>query len=345
MAGQIQVRHLDDSVAARWDRFVERCPEATFFHLSGWRKVVEESFGHRCPSLYAEADGEIRGVLPLVHLDSRVFGSALVSNAFCVYGGPATSDDAARQALDAAAIELAERLRVEHLEYRPLRPSDRGWPANADLYCTFRKAIAANDEENLKAIPRKQRAMVRKGIKNGLTGVEDETVERFFRIYATSVRDLGTPVLPRGYFANLKRAFGENCRILTIESEGQAIASVMSFYFRDEVSPYYGGGLPAARRLAAYDFMYWSVMQRACAEGRRLFDFGRSKRGTGSFSFKKNWGFEPEPLHYEYKLLRRQEIPQVNPLNPKYRLAIAAWKRLPLTVANLLGPQIARNLG
>ncbi len=341
----LEVAELDAGSAARWDAFVDSCPEATFFHRAGWRRVIERSFGHRAYFLYVEAAGQIRGVLPLVHVKTRLFGNALVSNAFCVYGGPAAADEAARRALDARALDLAEALDVDRLEYRCRRPAHPDWPCNAGLYVTFRKAIDPEVANNMLAIPRKQRAMVRKGIKAGLTSEIDVDVERLYPIYAASVHRLGTPVFPKAYFAELAREFGDACEVLSVTSGGRPLSAVMSFYFRDEVLPYYGGGGAAARRLAANDFMYWEVMRRACERGCRTFDFGRSKRDTGSFAFKKNWGFTPEPLHYEFKLRRGDTIPEINPLNPKYRVFVALWKRLPLPVANRLGPYIARDLG
>jgi FemAB-related protein (PEP-CTERM system-associated) len=197
----------------------------------------------------------------------------------------------------------------------------------------------------MKAIPRKQRAMVRKGIQNGLTSVLDDAPDRLHRVYAESVRNLGTPVFSRRYFRILLEAFADCTDIVTILDGEAPIASVMNFYWRDEVLPYYGGGTTAARGRAANDFMYWEVMRRAAARGYRLFDFGRSKLGTGSFAFKKNWGFTPAPLHYRFHLRSGTEIPEINPLNPKYRLFIAAWKRLPLPVANAIGPHIVRGVG
>ena len=340
----LEVREIEDAQRTDWDAFVQECPEATFFHLSGWKPVIERSLGHRCHLLAAQSGGRIRGVLPVVHVASRLFGSSLISNAFCVYGGPAALDDASRFALDGAAIELAERLNVDHLEYRSRTPSHRDWAHNSELYVTFRKAMDPDPDKNLAAIPRKQRAMVRKGIKLGLKGEVDADAERFYRLYSESVRNLGTPVLSKTYFRHLKEVFGPACEILTVTHEGQPVSGVMSFLFRDEILPYYGGGSSEARQLAANDFMYWEIMRRACQSGFRIFDFGRSKRGTGSFSFKKHWGFEPEPLHYEYKLMRRRELPDLNPTNPKFQLYISLWKRLPLGIANLIGPLIARDL-
>lgn len=340
----LEVKPLDGARSAAWDAFVRDHPEGSFFHLSGWKQAIEDSFGHECHFLVADSGGRIRGVLPLVHVTSRLFGKALISNAFCVYGGPVAADAPAQVALDNAALALAQRLGVDHLEYRLRAPLHSDWADNSELYVTFRKTMDPDPDKNLAAIPRKQRAMVRKGIKFGLKGEVDEDVDRFYRVYAESVRNLGTPVLSKVYFRTLKKVFGPACEILTVTHEGRPVSGVMSFLFRDEVLPYYGGGSARARALAANDFMYWDVMRRACQNGCGIFDFGRSKRGTGSFAFKKHWGFEPEPLYYEYCLFGRDDVPEINPTNPKYRLGISAWKRLPLAVANLLGPYIARGL-
>jgi len=219
------------------------------------------------------------------------------------------------------------------------------WPTQ-DLYVTFRKEILPEEEANMLAIPRKQRAMVRKGIKNGLVSEIDATVDRFFAVYSDNVRRHGTPALSKRYFSALQREFGDDVEILTVLGpKGEVLSSVLSFYFRDEILPYYAGDHEAARDLAANDFKYWELMRRACARGIKVFDYGRSKVGTGPYAFKKNWGFEPQPLHYQYQLYKRDSIPQNNPANAKFKLFIALWRRLPLAVANTLGPHIVRNLG
>jgi FemAB-related protein (PEP-CTERM system-associated) len=221
----------------------------------------------------------------------------------------------------------------------------RDWPLQ-DLYVTFRKEIAPDENANLLAIPRKQRAMVRKGIKSGLCSVLDGDVERFFALYADNVHRHGTPAMPKRYFQALRSEFGADCEVLTVtSSDGRPLSSVLTFYFRDEVLPYYAGDDESARDCAANDFKYWELMRLSCARGIRVFDFGRSKRGTGSYAFKKNWGFEAQPLYYEYCLYKRDAIPQNNPSNARYKLLIEGWRRLPISVANWLGPFIVRNLG
>jgi len=339
------IKTLDSSSIKHWDEFVENTSSATFFHKAGWKEVIEKAFGHDTYFLYTEHNGKITGILPLVHIKSFLFGNSLSSCAFCVYGGIIANDEQSYTELDKKACELAEELAVDHLEMRnrtqitPERPYK-------ELYVTFRKELAADEEKNMLAIPRKQRAVIRKGIKAGLVSEIDQGIDRFYQAYSESVRNLGTPVFSKKYFVILKDVFKDQCEILTIvDKKGLLIASVMSFYFKNEVSPYYGGGTAHARSVQGNDFMYWEVMRRAVAKEIKIFDYGRSKEGTGSYRFKKHWGFEPKPLYYEFHLVKSDSIPDINPLNPKYQVFIAAWKRLPLSVSQIVGPWLAKDLG
>jgi len=344
----LTIRRLEigDAVgASRWDAFVSICPEATFFHRVGWQAVISDVFRHRTYFLYAERAGVIEGILPLAHVKSLLFGNALISLPFAVYGGVAAIGVDAASALELEAQNIAKQLGVDHLELRNREPRHPEWPTQ-DIYVSFRKTLAPDVDANLQAIPRKQRAMVRKGIKNGLCSEIDKTTDRFFPLYADNVHRHGTPAMPKRYFETLLSVFGNDCEVLSVvDNHGRPLSSVLSFYFRDEVLPYYAGDDLAARDLAGNDFKYWELMRRSCERGLKVFDYGRSKQGTGSYAFKKNWGFEPQPLYYEYCLYRHDRIPQNNPLNAKYRLFIEAWRRMPIGLANWLGPSIVRNLG
>lgn len=335
----LEIAELDNATVGAWDKFVRSDPTSTFFHLSGWRDVIHRSCGFKPYYLYAHADGVVHGVLPLFHVRSLLFGNNLSSTPFCVVGGPLGSESAVKSLVESAEA-LALRLSVDCLELRTEDALMEHWETN-DLYATFRRPIHADPDENMKAIPRKQRAMVRKGIKAGLESKIDDSLDNFFHIYSTSVRNLGTPVFPKAYFQQLRDVFGPACEITTVTSDGQPVSSVMSFICGDTIMPYYGGGLSLARKLAGYDFLYWEVMRRACEDGLGQFDFGRSKQGAGSFSFKKNWGFEPVPLHYQYRLVNAREIPNRNPMSRKYQTAVALWKKLPLPIANTIGPMIS----
>jgi len=363
----VTVRAAGPVDEAAWEAFVDACPQATFFHRYPWRRVLERAFGHRCHFLLAEAGGVVTGVLPLADVRSRLFGRKLASLPFCVYGGIAASSEEAATALRERASALARELGVEALELRQREPTGSGWPVK-DLYYTFRKPIDSDNAANLKAIPNRQRAMLRKALKEGLYGEEDDGTARLYRVYAESLRNLGTPVFARHYLDILREEFGDACRVLMIRQApsgqpvagtddaalvegvngegGEDVAGVLSFYFRGEVLPYYGGSVTRARDIKGCNhILYWELMRRSADEGLSGFDFGRSKKDTGPFAFKKHFGFEPAPLPYEYDLVTAEELPDLNPNNPKYRLLVSTWQRLPLPVANLLGPPLARSLG
>ena len=346
----VVVRPLSKQSALAWDQFAASHPNGTFFHQSTWSTVLATAFKHPSLYAYAERDGAITGILPLMQVKTALFGNTLISSPFCVYGGPLSVDVESRVALDRYAAEEMGRRKATALEYRfrdePNDVADSSvWHRKDDLYVTFRKPVVSDDDANLKAIPRKQRAMIRKGIERGLTSRADQDVVGLHSIYAQSVRNLGTPVFSRRYFEILKDAFGDKMDVVTILDGESPVASVLNFYDRGEVIPYYGGGTFEARAVAGNDFMYWEVMRRAVARGCTGFDFGRSKVGTGAFSFKKNWGFTPQPLFHRFQLQQGAAIPDHNPLNPKYRLFIAGWKKLPLPIANRLGPLIVRGVG
>ena len=338
------VRLLTKKDEPRWDAFVRNCATGTFFHLTGWKTVIERAFKHATYYLLHERAGQITGILPLVHVRSRLFSNALISTPFCVYGGILADAQEALLALEQAAVALAEKLEVSYLEMRQLRPQHPEWPSKS-LYYTFRRAIEADPQANFLSIPRKQRAMIRKGMEAGLRSVVENDVDRLYRVYSESVRNLGTPVFSRRYLQLLMETFDGVCDVVTVLHGARAVGSVMNFYYRDEVLPYYGGGTAAARNLKANDFLYWEVMRRAAEGGVRLFDFGRSKENTGSFHFKKHWGFEPQPLHYQYHLRGSNSLPDISPANPSYGRAIAVWQRLPVIVTQWLGPWLARSLG
>ncbi|MGF1606909.1 MAG: FemAB family XrtA/PEP-CTERM system-associated protein [Rhodothalassiaceae bacterium] len=343
----IAVAPLSPDQQAEWDAFVTEHPDGSFYHLSGWKRVFERAFGHQTYLLAARQAGSLAGVLPLVHMKSAVFGNRLISVAFMVYGGPLANSEAAAARLDEAALALADQLDADFIEYRcrAAEPARAGWQSRSDRHVTFRKPILPTDEDNLKAIPRKQRAEVRKALKAGLASEPVGDVDDLHRIMNISYRNLGTPSFSRRYFHTLQQEWGSAAQTLVIKHGTEPIAAVMSFFFRDEVLPYYGGATLAARRYSANDFMYWEVMRRACADGYKMFDFGRSKVGTGAYNFKKYWGFEPEPLHYHYHLRKGGEVPDASPANPKYQAAIRVWRRLPLWLTRHAGPLVSRQLG
>lgn len=340
----------DPNEVRRIEAFVAAHPEGTPFHRPAWLLAVEQGTGNRSLALLAERGGEIVGYLPLNEIHSPIFGRLLASTGFAVGGGLLLAEGAKPGAMFAALEELALRRSCPAAELRGghLPTRREGWAIRQDSHCGFVHELAADDEAQLLAIPRKQRAEVRKGLSDALsvevgTGEHDRAAH--YAVYAESVRNLGTPVFPRALFDAVLDRFGADADILTVRHEGRPVASVLSLYHRGSVMPYWGGGTWEARRLRANDRMYYALMLHARQRGCTHFDFGRSKTGSGAYDFKRNWGFEPEPLSYANWTAPGAERRDADPTSASHSAKIELWKRLPLPLANAIGPWIARGLG
>ena len=338
----VDLRQPDE--AARVEGFVAEM-RGSLFHRPGWLRAIEQGTGQRARGLLAEKGGAIVGWLPLSELHSPIFGRALVSSGFAVEGGALAELEETAAGLCRAAEELARRLSCSTIELRGGEAPEH-WRVRTDSHSSFVTNLAADDDAQLQAVPRKQRAEVRKGLAEDLVvsvGRGPEERAAHYAVYAESVRNLGTPVFPRSLFEATLDTL--DCDILTVSHRGKPVASVLSFYHAGAVMPYWGGGTHKARRLRANDRMYYELMLHARRRGCTRFDFGRSKTNSGAWAFKKNWGFEPEPLSYASWTAPGAEPRDADPTSAKHAARIALWRRLPLSLANRLGPPIARGLG
>lgn len=319
---------------------------ASLFHRPAWLQAVEAGSGQRACGFVAERLGVVSGWLPLTEVRSALFGKALVSSGFGVGGGIFATSPEAAGALAAAAQDHAVRGGFAGIEVRGGAIPD-GWDSWSDKHCGFERALAADDEAELLAIPRKARAEVRKGLGFGhrvTVGRSPSDLAAHYACYSESVRNLGTPVFPKRLFAAMLEAFPAGSDILTVWQGENPLASVFSFYHNGAVLPFWGGGVFAARAARANEVMYYELMLHARRQGMTRFDFGRSKTGSGPFAFKKNWGFAPEPLTYGAWTAPGQPPRNIDPTDSSYSRKIELWKKLPLPIANTLGPWIARGL-
>jgi FemAB-related protein (PEP-CTERM system-associated) len=346
MPGELAVRH--DASDAAIEAFLATQADATPFHTPRWGRAAERATGHRwIPLSTHDALGTMTGFLPVHHIRSRLFGNALISSGFAVSGGIIAQDYGSQQMLVDAVTKMAAQQSVPSIELKG-GSAPTGWAVDTDTYLGFIRPLAADDDAELLAIPRKHRAEVRKALANGLdvaVGSGKADRDAHFAAYATSVRNLGTPVFPRALFDAVLDAFGDDADILTIRHSGTVVASVLSLYWRGTVMPYWGGGTQAARGLRANELMYFALMRHARTRGCTHFDFGRSKAGTGPAAYKKNWGFEQQPLSYTRWTADGAPPRDTNPTSAKYRFMVESWQRLPLWLANRVGPFIARQLG
>ena len=340
----MNIRLAVEADKTAWDAYVLAHPDGSLFHLDNWRQSVEQAFGHPSHALLAEDGGRVVGVLPLGEIDSRIFGHFLVSAPFAELGGPlADSPEVAGQLLELAA-EIGMERDCAYVELKNKSALD-GLPTK-NLYFNFSKEILPEVEANFNAIPRKSRAAVRKGINEGLTAsFGNDQFDDFYEVMARSYHQLGTPIFSRRFFRAFLDVFGDDAEVMVVRNKGgHPVGCVMSFYHKDRVMPYYAGSLWEYRQLCPNDFKYWELMKRGCERGYKVFDYGRSKVDTGSFSFKKHWGFEPTPLAYQYQLLKAAELPNLSPANPKYQKKIELWRKMPLALTKIIGPTLAKYL-
>jgi FemAB-related protein (PEP-CTERM system-associated) len=340
---KLTVRPYLPTDAPRWDRFVYEQAEGSPFHLTAWQRAIQRTFGYEPCHLLVERGTEITGVLPLFYVSNWLTGRVLLSSPLAVYGGICASDEASRKCLLEAVTREARRRSVEYLELRTrVGPIPDGFHHNS-LYVSFGTELADNPEAMLKRIPRDTRYMIRKGEKAGLRiQAGPDELNALYPLFCQSMHRHGTPVFPRRLFTNLQDEFGSSMEILAVYGGNEPITAVASFYFRNEVLPYYAGAGPEAPRLAANNFMYWELMKRAARSGYNRFDFGRSKKGTGSYAFKTQWNMEVRTLDYQVFLVRRKTVPNFSPVNPKFERATRVWRRLPLGLANAVGPRVIR---
>ena len=339
----LSIRRYADSDRERWDKFVRGEPVASFFHLSGWMRVIERTFGYRCCALYAERNGEITGVLPLFQVKNWILGRCLISTPLAVYGGIASSDEETYLALLDHAKAMAHEQQVQYLELRNHTGKiEPGFHANP-RYVTFRCELSDEPDANLKRLPRDTRYMIRKAQKAGLTVRHGtELSKEFYDLMALSLRRHGTPMFPESLFMGLIEELPGQIDVLIVYANEKPVSGVFTFMFGDTVLPYYAGASPEAPKLAANNLMYWELMRWAAEKGFRRFDFGRSKTGTGAYSFKTQWNMTPFPLPYQVLLVRKKTAPDFSPANPRFAKAVKLWSHLPLWFTKHAGPHVVR---
>jgi len=339
----ISIERLGDGQEAEWDNYVREHPRGTPFHLTAWKRVIEETFAYQPRYLCARDGLKLCGVLPLFLVDTLLTGKVLISSPFAVYGGVLTDYEQVR---DAMGVELRRLAESEGVQYAELRNS---WPEQClgytpiDRYVTFTQAVSPiSDEDLLASVSKKTRNMVRKSLKSPFSTRVTSSLDHFYRLLANNYRRLGTPVFPKKFFERMSEYFGPVVDLREIVLDGQVAAAAVNFHFRGSMHTYYAASDPAFLAQAPNNYMYFDFLRWAGQNGYAEFDFGRSKKETGTFEFKRHWGTVMRELPYEVLLVRRKDPPNFSPKNPKFELAIKIWQHLPLELTRLLGPRLIR---
>jgi len=340
---EVEVERLDE-IPPAWDAFVSTAARSSYVHLSGWKAVMESALGHRCVFLVATGpDGTWRGVLPLVHVRSRLFGHYLISLPFLNAGGP-LGDDAAVTALVDSAVEEARVAGVELLELRSRHSVPAPVLQQSGRKITVELGLPSAAEDLWRQFPAKLRSQIRKPMKAGFEvrfGLQE--ADAFYPVFARHMRDLGTPVLPRTFFDAIAHTFSACVVFGSVHRDGEPLAVGCGFVWREAFELTWASALRQYQADAPNMLLYWGFMQQAIGHGLTRFDFGRCTAGGGTHRFKRQWGGHDIPLPW----LQWSRAGVVSPPSldrPLYRVAAAAWSRLPVAVANRLGPQLARVL-
>lgn len=341
----VTVEDLEPAGHSAWDRFVLGHPHGSPFHLIAWKESIKQTFGYKPFYLAAKQGDQICGVLPLFLTGGLITGKRLISSPFAVYGGILADSDQARSLLWERAEEIAADLQVRDLELRNAWEQQCGGLPRIARYVTFTQQIGPDEEAILNAIPRKTRAAVRKSLQQGLVSRREFFNTRAFEdLYSRNLRRLGTPCFPKSHFTTLLEKFRGMSDIREIVLNGKVVAAVFSFYFRDQVIPYYGASDPEYNAAQPNNFMYYDLMRWGGQNGYCVFDFGRSKRVKGSYDFKSHWGMVERELPYEVHLVKGKSLPNYSPANPAFRLPILCWQKLPLGLTRKLGPWLIRHV-
>jgi len=341
------IRSYTDNDRAAWDAYVMGSGDSACYHLAGWKDVVEKSFGHGTWYLLSENDEkQINGILPLVQIKSALFGNYVVSMPFFNYGGVCADNNRVRAELLASAVTCATRLHAGHIELRHQLPMDQGWQVKTSKVSMVLNLPRRHDEL-WSSFPSKLRNQVQRPVKDGMfarLGRED-SLDDFYSIFSVNMRDLGTPVYSKEFFRNILRAFPRSTWICTVCTDSRRpVAAGFLVAFKERLEIPWASSLRQYNRHSPNMLLYWSVLKLACDRGYRAFDFGRSTPDEGAYRFKEQWGAQPVPLYWHYWMNKKQAMPELNPHNPRFRMAIDLWKRLPVGLTNLIGPAIVKNL-
>jgi FemAB-related protein (PEP-CTERM system-associated) len=326
--------------------YVDTSNVSNSYHDFRWGTVIEKCFGHKYYVLLSENhDGNINGVLPLVHMNSLSFGNFIVSMPYFNYGGVCAEDESIRILLFEEAIRIAKDLKAEHIEFRQENPIQTDFPEKTSKV-SMRLDLPVSADVLWKSFPSKLRSQIRVPQKAGMVAKigKVEELESFYEVFSINMRYLGTPVYPKKFFENILDQFPTNTWICSVYMGNMPVASGFLVSFKNRVEIPWASSLRQYNRQSPNMLLYWSCLQFACEQGYTIFDFGRSTKGESTYKFKEQWGAMPSPMQWSYWLRDGVKIPDMTPGNQKYRLAIEIWKKIPLPITKILGPRIVRNI-
>jgi FemAB-related protein (PEP-CTERM system-associated) len=328
-----------------WDAYVESSPTATIYHRFSWQQIIVRSYGHQPHYLMAASDGRVRGIFPLFLVKSRLFGKSLTSMPFLDYGGTCADDDATTQLLLDHVLGSMQGHGVDRVELRQCEPPVRPGTLRLDKVSMILD-LSKGAEAVWQSLNAKVRNQVRKAVKSGLSasvgGVE--RLDEFYAIFAVNMRDLGSPVHHRAFFEQIFAGFGAQAKLIMVHDGQRAVGGSVCLFFKDTMLVPWASSLRQYFPKCPNNLLYWEALQYGCAHGCKRFDFGRSSVDSGTYNFKRQWGAEPMQLYWQVLSKNGNHNGHLSADDPKYRVILEAWRRLPLAFTKFLGPHIRKYL-
>jgi FemAB-related protein (PEP-CTERM system-associated) len=334
---------------AEWDAFAESTPGGGLGHAAAWHRVMREAYGLE-PEYLAARDpaGGLAGILPLVSFRNLRGRLELISLPYLDTAGVLAAAPAAEAALRDAALARARELGAGALELRQQQPLATGPAPGAMHRVDLVLALEASEEAQWKALPAKVRNQTRKAEREGLRLREDlpeQLLDAFYAPFLRNMRDLGSPVHARRFFAAAAAAFGDRLRFVITALEGRPVGGLVAIHFAGAVSVPWASTLREERQRCPNNQIYWEALRWAVARGVRSFDFGRSPPGSGTHGFKLGWGAVERPLAWTRLAPdgRGLELSGAETGGWLARLS-RVWARLPVALTAQLGPPVRKRI-
>lgn len=342
----MNIQELTSQDISNWNAFVNGCEHGSIYHLAEWRSLLENVFGHQTMYHFTTSEnGAISGVLPAVRLKSFLFGDFIVSMPYFNYGNALGDNAEIEEKLMLHLCEKAETLGVEHIEFRDTRERPGSFDTRKDKVAMVLD-IPGSEDEMWKSMGSKLRSQIKRplrehpAVKHGTM----ELLDAFYSVFAINMRDLGTPVYSKQFFAKIIETFPDNCHLISISVDDSPVAAAFLLGYGQMLEIPWASSLRKVNSMSINMLLYWEVLKYAINNDYHKFDFGRSTVDSGTYRFKKQWGAVPRQLYWHYWLKEGHTRPHLSPDNSKYKTAINIWRKLPLSITNTIGPGIVKYL-
>ena len=350
----MQIRLASDTDETRWNDYISRHPHVSPYHHYAWKKSIENAYGHECFYLFAEdSNNRIAGILPTASITPPLGKGKLYALPFCDTASCLADDKPTQEALISKATSIARQQRIPSFEHRTCAndydSESNGKAQPADRKVRMLLDLPESSDILLGSFKAKLRSQIKKAVKNGLTadlGRSDQHLDDFYDVFTCNMKDLGSPTHSKRWFQEIRDNYMEDMIISVVRHEGTAVGAGIVLFKGPVASIPWASTKRKYNRLAPNMLLYWSLLEYTTDHNYKIFDFGRSTYGEGTYNFKKQWGAKPLSLKWEtYDTLDDhliQNISSASGDNRLRRLLESTWRKLPLALTVAVGSRIRK---